>query len=75
MFVPLGQGFLLDAHQVGGCRMYGSGYPGLPGGTVAGRGFPFLFWPVVWGTPGYGGHYLHSNEVRSMSHPLSPSTF
>ncbi|KZT69983.1 hypothetical protein DAEQUDRAFT_725969 [Daedalea quercina L-15889] len=49
--------------QVFGTRVYGSGYPGLAGGTVAGRGFPFLFWPVVWGPyPGYGPYYLHSTE-------------
>ncbi|KAF5344379.1 hypothetical protein D9758_013236 [Tetrapyrgos nigripes] len=36
--------------QVFGSRTYGSGYPGygLARG-VAGRGFPFYFWPLVWG--------------------------
>ncbi|KAH9836307.1 uncharacterized protein C8Q71DRAFT_761776 [Rhodofomes roseus] len=50
-------------NQVFGSRVYGSGYPGLGAGSVAGRGFPFLFWPVVWGAyPGFGAHYLHSGE-------------
>ncbi|KAI5999719.1 hypothetical protein EDD15DRAFT_2238329, partial [Pisolithus albus] len=26
----------------------GSGYPGITGYGVSGRGFPFWFWPVVW---------------------------
>lgn len=51
--------------------MYGSGYPDVyvidytydPG--VANRGFPFVFWPVVWGAGlGYGAAYLHDTEVR-----------
>jgi len=36
--------------QVFGTSAYGSGYPGLASGTVVGRGFPFGFWPIVWGT-------------------------
>ncbi|KAK0202711.1 hypothetical protein DFS33DRAFT_1385080 [Desarmillaria ectypa] len=39
-------------------RSYGSGYPGTSGRGVAGRGFPFYFWPVVWG----GAAYLHSGD-------------
>ena len=30
-------------------RTFGSGYPGVVGRGVAGRGFPFYFWPLVWG--------------------------
>ena len=48
-------------------RVYGSGYPGSPGVGVANRGFPFIFWPVVWGPGfGYGPGYLHDDgEVRT----------
>ncbi|KAG5720897.1 hypothetical protein E4T56_gene368 [Termitomyces sp. T112] len=51
-------------NQVFGTRMYGSGYPGVMGAGVAGRGFPFYFWPVVWGTAaGIGtAAYLHNDE-------------
>lgn len=45
-------------------RTYGSGYPGTTGRGVAGRGFPFFFWPVVWPGGGGGrGAYLHDTEV------------
>lgn len=46
--------------QMYGTRTYGSGYPGYAGYGVAGRGFPFWFWPVVWG--GSTNQYLHSSE-------------
>lgn len=47
------------------CRTYGSGYPGVNSRGVSGLGFPFIFWPVVWGGGlGYGAAYLHdTNEV------------
>ena len=46
-------------------RSYGSGYPGYAGRGVGGLGFPFIFWPVVWGPGfGYGPGYLHNSEVR-----------
>ncbi len=32
---------------------YGSGYPGIAGRGVGGRGFPFGFWPIVWGAGCY----------------------
>jgi hypothetical protein len=44
--------------------IYGSGYPGVfvPHG-VAGLGFPYFFWPVVWS--GSRDSYLYdSAEVR-----------
>jgi hypothetical protein len=46
-------------------RQYGSGYPGVAGRGVAGRGFPFVFWPLAWGgAVGFGaGAYLHGDEV------------
>lgn len=53
-----------------GCRSYGSGYPGVTGTRgVDGYGFPFYFWPVVWGgaAGASGGAYLHTSEVRSHS--------
>ena len=46
--------------------MYGSGYPGVSGLGVAGRSFPFVFWPLVWGTGfGYGAAYLHDDREVS----------
>ncbi|KAJ7095841.1 hypothetical protein B0H15DRAFT_74909 [Mycena belliarum] len=49
--------------QVFGTQTYGSGYPGLASGAVAGRGFPFYFWPLSFGVGGVGaGAYLHSNN-------------
>ncbi|KAH9848782.1 hypothetical protein C2E23DRAFT_738709 [Lenzites betulinus] len=49
--------------QIFGTRSYGSGYPGVSGLGVGGRGFPFVFWPVVWGGGlGYGAAYLHANH-------------
>ncbi|KAI0289248.1 hypothetical protein B0F90DRAFT_1796521 [Multifurca ochricompacta] len=47
--------------EVYGNRVYGSGYPGvaIPHG-VAGLGFPFFFWPVVWAGAAIGASaYLH----------------
>lgn len=46
-------------------RTYGSGYPGVRSRGINGLGFPFYFWPVVWGgAAGAGGAaYLHSSEV------------
>ncbi|TRM58746.1 hypothetical protein BD626DRAFT_550545 [Schizophyllum amplum] len=41
-------------------RQYGSGYPGVTGRGVAGRNFPFFFWPLTFGAVGGVGahHYL-----------------
>ena len=36
-------------------RYYGSGYPGQQQCGVDGRGFPFVFWPVVFTAPAIGG--------------------
>jgi hypothetical protein len=46
-------------------RQYGSGYPGIVGRGVAGRGFPFVFWPLAWGgVAGVGtAVYLYDIEV------------
>ena len=52
------------------CRTYGSGYPGTASRGVAGLGFPFVFWPIVWGgSYGYGAAYLH--ETREVCPVLS----
>ncbi|KAJ7485950.1 hypothetical protein FB451DRAFT_1027922 [Mycena latifolia] len=51
--------------QVWGTSAYGSGYPGSYTRGVSGRGFPFYFWPLAWGSVfGYGANtaYLHSDE-------------
>jgi len=62
--------------QVWGSRTYGSGYPyGYPAGYlgVGGLGFPFYFWPVVWGAGfGYGGAYLYDSEFGQPSNPDRP---
>ncbi|KZP03380.1 hypothetical protein FIBSPDRAFT_879518 [Athelia psychrophila] len=50
--------------QVFGNSAYGSGYPGVVSRGVSGRGFPFFFWPVVWGgaAGGAAGAYLHDTK-------------
>ncbi|EIN08255.1 hypothetical protein PUNSTDRAFT_68982 [Punctularia strigosozonata HHB-11173 SS5] len=63
--------------QTFGGQRYGSGYPGLGNNGVAGRGFPFFFWPVVWGGAlGAGNaHYLNGREYgdeRNTSRPGGP---
>jgi hypothetical protein len=47
-------------------RTYGSGYPGTSGRGVFNHGFPFYFWPIIWGgtAGGANGAYLHDSEVR-----------
>ncbi|KAJ3710410.1 hypothetical protein C8R42DRAFT_376654 [Lentinula raphanica] len=54
--IPSGQPFAgrtaggATRDQIYGTRTYGSGYPNNAGSLgVANRGFPFFFWPVVWG--------------------------
>ena len=47
-------------------RIYGSGYPGVEGRGVAGRGFPFYFWPLSFGTDGPIA-YLYNDEVSLLS--------
>ncbi|KAL4079790.1 hypothetical protein J3A83DRAFT_1156224 [Scleroderma citrinum] len=49
--------------QIFGSRTYGSGYPGITGRGVAGHGFPFWFWPIVWGGAAVGVEsYLDGSE-------------
>ncbi|KAF8843874.1 hypothetical protein BDN67DRAFT_963724 [Paxillus ammoniavirescens] len=48
--------------QVFGTMMYGSGYPGISGRGVSGRGFPFWYWPVVWNSHSTTATYLDDTE-------------
>ncbi|KAI1787954.1 hypothetical protein LXA43DRAFT_1063932 [Ganoderma leucocontextum] len=81
--IPQGQPFAgrssggATRDSVYGNRYYGSGYPGTTGLGVANRGFPFVFWPLVWGGGlGYGAAYLHSNheygEPNNSTRPGGP---
>ncbi|KAI5119151.1 hypothetical protein M0805_005230 [Coniferiporia weirii] len=64
--------------QVFGTSTYGSGYPGLASSRgVAGLGFPFFFWPVIWGTAAAGGAgadaaYLHTTEYGNADNSSRP---
>ncbi|KAF9484644.1 hypothetical protein BDN70DRAFT_989357 [Pholiota conissans] len=60
--------------QVAGTQTYGSGYPGLPARSVAGRGFPFFFWPLAWGgVAGVGtAAYLHDSEYGRFDNSSRP---
>ena len=61
-------------NNVYGSRSYGSGYPGVSGFLVGGRGFPFYFWPVAWGgAAGVGtGAYLHNREYGEPNNSSRP---
>ncbi|TFY68517.1 hypothetical protein EVJ58_g976 [Rhodofomes roseus] len=67
--------------EVYGTSEYGSGYPDLSAGSVSGRDFPFVFWPVVWRSPGYGAPYLYDPEYGTPWNtsrpggPLAEATF
>ncbi|KAJ7051511.1 hypothetical protein C8F01DRAFT_1066823 [Mycena amicta] len=60
--------------QVFGTRSFGSGYPGFYTRGVNGRGFPFYFWPLAWGTGiGYGaGTYMHTDEYGEPTNTSRP---
>ncbi|KAF8809092.1 hypothetical protein BYT27DRAFT_7094897 [Phlegmacium glaucopus] len=60
--------------QVYGNRVYGSGYPGIVGRGTAGRGFPFIFWPLAWGGVGFFGTsaYLHTTEYGRFDNTSRP---
>jgi len=47
--------------------MYGSGYPGSPGAGVAGRGFPYYYWPVVFGSLAVIGTQAYLNTHGEVS--------
>ncbi|OCH94033.1 hypothetical protein OBBRIDRAFT_723698 [Obba rivulosa] len=77
--IPAGQPFAgrtaggASRAQVYGTAAYGSGYPGASGLGVSNRGFPFFFWPVVWGTGlGYGAAYLYDSEYGLPSNSSRP---
>nr|VWO94692.1 Uncharacterized protein [Ganoderma boninense] len=81
--IPAGQPFAgrssggATRDAVYGNRYYGSGYPGVTGLGVANRGFPFVFWPLVWGGGlGYGAAYLHDDreygEPNNTTRPGGP---
>ncbi|KDQ52173.1 hypothetical protein JAAARDRAFT_62106 [Jaapia argillacea MUCL 33604] len=77
--IPSGQPFAgrtaggASRSQVYGTRSYGSGYPGTSGLGVAGRGFPFYFWPIVWGGGlGIGGAYLFDHEYGDPTNSSRP---
>ncbi|KAK1229344.1 hypothetical protein PQX77_007599 [Marasmius sp. AFHP31] len=55
-------------------RQYGSGYPGVTGAGVAGRGFPFYFWPVTWGgAAGVGTAAYYHNHRDEYGRPDNSS--
>ncbi|KAF7311688.1 hypothetical protein MIND_00178600 [Mycena indigotica] len=61
--------------EVFGTKEYGSGYPGIASRGVEGRGFPFFFWPLSWGTGGgYGADaaYMHTNEYGDPTNSSRP---
>ncbi|KAJ7702681.1 hypothetical protein B0H17DRAFT_1157389 [Mycena rosella] len=79
--IPVGQLFAgrsqggATRSQVWGTRAYGSGYPGVYTRGVSGRGFPFYFWPLAWGTGlGFGANtaYLHSDEYGQPDNSSRP---
>ncbi|EJF55422.1 hypothetical protein DICSQDRAFT_175932 [Dichomitus squalens LYAD-421 SS1] len=81
--IPQGQPFAgrtsggATRDSIYGNSYYGSGYPGLSGLGVASRGFPFVYWPLIWGGGlGYGAAYLHDNheygEPNNSSRPGGP---
>lgn len=55
-------------------RAYGSGYPGITGRGVSGRGFPFYFWPLAWGGVAAVGTsaYLHIEEYGAPDNSSRP---
>ncbi|KAI5994575.1 hypothetical protein F5J12DRAFT_856930 [Pisolithus orientalis] len=68
--------------QIFGSRTYGSGYPGITGRGVSGRGFPFWYWPVVWiDTAAESQPYLNGSEygdaynTSRFGGPLVEATF
>jgi len=67
-------------NQIYGTSTYGSGYPGIAGRGVLGRGFPFWFWPVVWGGVPVGSYlyaseYGNSYNTTRVGGPMAEATF
>ncbi|KAI6150162.1 hypothetical protein EDD17DRAFT_1765973 [Pisolithus thermaeus] len=68
--------------QIFGSKTYGSGYPGITGCGVSGRGFPFWFWPVVWSDAAAeiqpclnGSEYGDAYNTSRFGGPLMEATF
>ncbi|KAI6117450.1 hypothetical protein EV401DRAFT_2057844 [Pisolithus croceorrhizus] len=64
--------------QIFGSKTYGSGYPGITGCGVSGRGFPFWFWPVVWSDAAAEIQPLQYGDAYNTSRfggPLMEATF
>ncbi|KAI6104448.1 hypothetical protein EDD16DRAFT_1730513 [Pisolithus croceorrhizus] len=68
--------------QTFGSKTYGSGYPGITGCGVSGRGFPFWFWPVVWSDAAAeiqpclnGSEYGDAYNTSRFGGPLMEVTF
>ncbi|KAI5895627.1 uncharacterized protein SCHCODRAFT_02619947 [Schizophyllum commune H4-8] len=59
--------------QVYGTRQYGSGYPGVTGRGVAGRNFPFYFWPLTFGGVGAVGAHHYLDDDDEYGHPDNSS--
>ncbi|KAF5330458.1 hypothetical protein D9619_005392 [Psilocybe cf. subviscida] len=61
-------------NEVYGSSTYGSGYPnGAIGRGVAGRPFPFFFWPLAWGGAAVGSAaYLHNTEYGRFDNSSRP---
>ena len=66
------RGVVYGLMRVTCCRQYGSGYPGVVGRGVAGRNFPFYFWPLTFGGVGAAGayHYLDGDGEVSYEQNL-----
>ncbi|KAK7030629.1 hypothetical protein R3P38DRAFT_2929613 [Favolaschia claudopus] len=61
--------------QIYGSKTFGSGYTGYNTRGVNGRGFPFWFWPLSWGSdPGHGANaaYLYTNEYGDPNNSSRP---
>ncbi|KAK7040780.1 hypothetical protein VNI00_009686 [Paramarasmius palmivorus] len=58
--------------QVYGTSVYGSGYPNISERGVAGRGFPFYFWPIAWSAGVDEESYLRSQEYGKVDNTSRP---
>ncbi|KAJ7216274.1 hypothetical protein B0H12DRAFT_1032315 [Mycena haematopus] len=60
--------------QVYGTKAYGSGYPGYYSRGVTQRGFPFWYWPVVWGSGvNYGANAGYMYDTAEYGQPDNSS--
>ncbi|KAK7012285.1 hypothetical protein R3P38DRAFT_1590134 [Favolaschia claudopus] len=79
--IPSGQTFAgrhaggATRDQIYGSKTFGSGYTGYNTRGINGRGFPFWFWPLSWGSdPGHGVNaaYLYTNEYGDPNNSSRP---